>query len=327
MEIKQYSLLTRYGNLKPKEQTTINEQENIEMLINILINMIRYNNLPNDYTSQTVRLHASRNGLYCMFRNPNTDKLDVMPCQIVGTINPNRTVNKVIAFDIFGSEDFNTFELTNGVDCVVGYNNSIWTPDRLVERFGNILTQIDISFNANVKLSRKSKMFGVTEENEKTTLTQAFKEADNGSYVFFNKKTNVKDLLSDGNKFDAYDLTDAKDVDKLQYLTRAYNDILDRFLWYYGISRVSVSKLAQQNSNEIDNGQSGTMVLCQDMLTQARDFCDKCNAMFGLNMSAEFGDEWERKLNQLNETTDTDGDTLEVSEPIEESEDDGTDEE
>lgn len=325
MEIREYSFINRYSQLKPKIKTVINENENFEMLLNILLNMIRYNNLPNEYTSQTVRLHASRNGLYCMFENPNTKKLDIMPCQIDGLINSNRTANKVIAFDMFASDDVNTFQLTNGVDCVVGYNNSLWTPDRMLERFASILTQIDTSFNANVKLSRKSKMFSVTDETEKTNLTKAFEESENGSFVFFNKKSVIEDLLSDGKTFASYDLTDAREVDKLQYLTRAYNDIIDRFLWYYGLARVSVSKLAQQNSNEIDNGQSGTLVLCDDMLHQAKEFCDKCNAMFGLNMSAEYSDEWERKLNKLNETADVDGDTLENTEPLE-SEDNNNEE-
>lgn len=312
-----YELFKRWGDLKPKTQTRITEEQTTADLILFLKNIIKLKGFPETVKTDNLTLYGLLFGSYCI------KEIDGKPqayyCNLVGQPDDNGDFIDIKGGSIYNETIFNG---VNMKDCVVGYNNSMRTPDYDIERFAYIFTQLDVSLIANIKYARLNKLFGVSDERTKAVLQSALKNADNGENGILLDTNMIKAMLStgDGNGKPIYslDLTDIRDIDKIQYINNAYIDLLKRLCWKYGLSMNLTPKMAQQSTEEIANADSGTTVIVDDMLAEYQRFCDNCNKFYGWNTYAELGNAWENKQKSLNMTSDKDGD--EYDDNINESE-------
>ena len=132
-------------------------------------------------------------------------------------------------------------------DYPIMFNNFSHTPDfQLCERISKILTEVGISMRNNVKMCRIKPSISVPTEYEKNQAEQIIKDIDDGKLF-----TVLLDKLKIGSGEDSYSLVnfaDVKDIDKLQYLTKYYDDVTRMFLQYFGIPIQSSGKMAQMNN-------------------------------------------------------------------------------
>lgn len=162
-----------------------------------------------------------------------------------------------------------TYEGTIGEDCVVIGNNSLYRPDKqIVCRFAHLLNEIDKSLDLNIYNTRLTKGFIADNDKDKMAIETAYKAVGDGKPFVavaptHRPMTDVLDATQDG-LYTPFDFTTVKDADKLQYLSRLYDDIIGRFLAMYGIDTGNVNKGSQILENEISRLAEASAVPIED---------------------------------------------------------------
>lgn len=162
-----------------------------------------------------------------------------------------------------------TYEGVIGENCVVIGNNSLYRPDKqIICRFAHLLNEIDKSLDLNIYNTRLTKGFIADNDKDKMAIETAYKAVGDGKPFVavaptHRPMTDVLDATQDG-LYTPFDFTNAKDADKLQYLSRLYDDIIGRFLSMYGIDTGNVNKGSQILENEISRLAEASAVQVED---------------------------------------------------------------
>lgn len=298
-----YNYYNCYAKLRPKQQNIIREREYMNFLSNLLIKMIEFRGFPKSVNTKNLNLYRMFNGTYGVTEYKGD--LISLKADPQGVVDFNGDFINVKMSSIFAPLNL---DRVNNKNCVVGYNNSMRTGDEFIMRTAHMLAQTDLSMVYNLFYSRLNKIF--TTDNEETT--KAIKDIYNGmtyGQIGVVTSSNIVENISNGisKGIQELNLTDIKDIDKLQYLTTFHWDIMKRFLWAYGIPLNNQSKQAQVTTAEIENSENGSNILLFDMLDCANEFCERVNKLYGLNTCAELGDSWEMCLHSQGVCSDKDG--------------------
>ena len=181
-----------------------------------------------------------------------------------------------------------TFSGKIGVDCVVVGNNSLYRPDKqVICRFAHLLNEIDKSLDLNIYNTRLTKGFIADNDKDKTAIEAAYKAVGEGKPFVavaptHRPMTDVLDATQDG-LYTPFDFTTVKDADKLQYLSRLYDDIIGRFLSMYGIDTGNVNKGSQILENEISRLAEASAVQVEDAYLAREYGISQYEKVFGRN--------------------------------------------
>ena len=182
---------------------------------------------------------------------------------------------------------------------VVGFNNSTITPDWYVMQTASILTEIDVSERCNVQFSRFLRIPKVSDTKEKTAIESAVKAISEGRFESVLSKNVLDDVLNDSVNNRFLDLVDVKEVDKLQYLNQYRDNIIKRFFQHYGQGMQTTAKLAQQTNDEIHGNDSVSMIVVLDRLNHRKKFVDDINKLFGTDISVKFSECWIDQMDEM----------------------------
>lgn len=181
-----------------------------------------------------------------------------------------------------------TFSGKIGVDCVVVGNNSLYRPDKqIICRFAHLLNEIDKSLDLNIYNTRLTKGFIADNDKDKMAIETAYKAVGDGKPFVavaptHRPMTDVLDATQDG-LYTPFDFTTVKDADKLQYLSRLYDDIIGRFLAMYGIDTGNVNKGSQILENEISRLAEASAVQVEDAYLAREYGISQYEKVFGRN--------------------------------------------
>lgn len=301
--IKPFNL---YDKLKDKDKKLYRENSYANDIINMLIEMFDYTNLPK--ATNKVALETFLHSGACAMDKDGKIWI-ATPRE---KLNDDLEYKKVFCTDILG----NTMNAENGVDVIVGYNCYTKTPSTFIEKFAYDLSQIDLSMECNLRYARLNKGYYVEDENEKIKLDTVLKKANEGENAIFINKNLIHDALFDeGNNetIKPFELTDVDKIDRLQYLSNFREDTIKNFWRKYGLNMNGFTKLAQQSVDEINDSAIYSMVMPTVMLKCRQEFVEKVNEFFGFNISVDFSDLWKRQNtdaltneeNEVNEGVET----------------------
>lgn len=180
-----------------------------------------------------------------------------------------------------------------GVDCVVIPNNYIYTNDfPIFWNFARRLTEVDTSLDLNVFYARLAPIIKVADQKTKEAVDAVL----NNILVGELKSIINNDMEADIEGFksiDVLNITDVKDVDKLQYLSKYHDDLLRRLYTLGGHSMAGTQKMAQQSAFEVGQNDTISMIYPMERLNTLRDGIDRMNALFLTNASVKFSDAWQ----------------------------------
>lgn len=297
-ENKDY-MLTPYGLLKEmiKEGWTFNPHERFISHFfnyqNFITNMFVYDNLPDTVDENFLEMYLNYNGTVGW---TNTDKgLVVLEGGRSGQIKLYG-----LGEDYLGTcndPEIGSISFKVGVDGVVGYNNSTMSPDFDFQFIPYLLTEIEKSLLFNIRYARLAPIFEAADSKEKDAIEQLLNDIDDGKIVNVISENILKELEGSGTK--TFNLTDVKEIDKLQYLLKAYEDIMRIYHTKYGLSDHGSSKLAQQTVDEVNGSTSSSFTLALNMLYYRRKMVEEVNAMFGTNISVKFSPAWELEYSKF----------------------------
>lgn len=141
-----------------------------------------------------------------------------------------------------------------GDNVVVLWNNLTLSPDTYtVSAYAERLAELDRSILNVIKGSRINSLITASDNTDKLTLDNVVKAIENGDICVKIPPTYKEiDALDNGAKrFDVLRITDPKDTDKLQYLSRYCDDILSEFLNEYGLDVDMINKGSQITRDEL----------------------------------------------------------------------------
>ena len=297
-ENKDY-MLTPYGLLKEliKEGWTFNPHERFISHFfnyqNFVTNMFVYDGLPESVDENYLEMYLNFNGTIGW---TNTDKgLVVLEGGRSGQVKLYG-----LGEDYLGTcndPEIGTISFKVGIDGVVGYNNSTMSPDFDFQFIPYILTEIEKSLLFNIRYARLAPIFEASDSKDKDAIEQLLNDIDDGKMVNVISENILQELEGGGTK--TFNLTDVKEIDKLQYLLKAYEDIMRIYHTKYGLSDHGSSKLAQQTVDEVNGSTSSSFTLALNMLYYRRKMVEEVNTMFGTNISVKFSPAWELEYSKF----------------------------
>lgn len=206
-----------------------------------------------------------------------------------------------------------------GKDIIIGYNNDIRLPELKLEFYANLFNATDISINSIIDKSRLNPVPLASDSKIKAALEEVMTEIKAGNTKVVAYDGIKEDFIEGKDPVTMLQLTEPQHTDKLQYLSKFYDDLLRRVLTFYGHPLSSASKMAQVTSAELEGYTTYSRIYPYIMLNERKDFIERCNAAFGTNYSVDFSKAWEHLKNDLvlnnEEVTENDdkGNTEEAS--------------
>lgn len=184
-------------------------------------------------------------------------------------------------------------EGTIGEDCVVIPNNYIYMPDfPLFYSFAKRLNEVDISLDCNVLFTRLAPIIKVANAKIKAAVDEILKDIKIGNpkcIVSDDLEQDIENLKS----IDIFNITDVKDVDKLQYLSKYHDDLLRRLYTLGGHAMAGTQKMAQQSAYEVGQNDTIAMIYPMERLECLKIGVDEVNKLFNTDMEVKFSEAWQ----------------------------------
>lgn len=214
-------------------------------------------------------------------------KFEVWEGSSASRVRQNGDWDKVTGFALNGE----TFKGTNGIDCAVIHFNPFREMETPIFRFADLLTECDISIDANVMYSRYNPIMLCEDDTIKSSIEHALNNIKIGKPITILSKRLMKRFT--GEKSDdvsILNITDVKNSDKIQYLSEYHDSLLRRLYTKYGCPLSSSTKHAQVNSDEISGAESVSKLYITQILEELKRGFENVNNTFGTNWTIEFSD-------------------------------------
>lgn len=181
-----------------------------------------------------------------------------------------------------------------GTDIILGFNNPIRTPELTLPFFADLFTEIDKSIKANVKISRVSSVPLAKDDKTKKALDGILTDIESGVTKTIASELNFDNLINDDKDIvKMLHLTQPEQIERVQYLSKLWDDTLRRFWCKYGVSMNTNGKMAQVNEMELQGNEEYSHITPYTMLESRKELVELCNKTFGTEITVDFGKAWQ----------------------------------
>lgn len=284
-------------DLKPgskKETEIINmlrKRANFIELYEIVMAMFDYENLPfrKEFIEELLLIYGNaavgrdENGLHVGYLSYNELDENNMP---IG----KATITTRHGYQMTGEID---------TDICLFFNNEIRLPELKLELYADMFTQADISIRSIIKKARLLPIPLTRDSKVKEAINTAFNDIDNGYVKAIGYDAIMDDFAGDGDPVTMLHLTEPEHTDKLQYMSKFYDDMLRRVLTFYGHPLSSASKMAQVTSAELEGYTTYSRIYPDVMLRQRQDNWKHANEILNTNVTVDYSRAWEHLKNDI----------------------------
>ena len=181
-------------------------------------------------------------------------------------------------------------------EIAVGYNNLLHTPEYDIVRFAKILAETDTSMYCNVMNSRISPILLADNNNQKVALDTAIQNVYSGklSSIAFNDIIDKINANSTNENSHILHLTEPKNIEKLQYLSKFHDDLIRRLCNLHGVTMNTTGKMAQLTQAELNEYSQFSGIYIQQQYDLLCEYIEEANQIENWNMSVEYGDSFKR---------------------------------
>ena len=279
-------------------------------LVEIVLGMFNYNNLP--FRKEFVEDLLLRYGWAAIGKDENGlhvgyisyDDLDENGLPI-----GNATLITRHGYDMDGVINENI---------VIGFNNDIRLPELKLEFYADLFNETDISIKSIIKKARLNPIPLARDSKIQAALNNAMSDIDAGNTKAVAYDSIRDDFIEGAEPVTMLQLTEPEHTDKLQYMSKFYDDLLRRVLTFYGHPLSSASKMAQVTSAELEGYTTYSRIYPNILLEARKDFMTRCNEILKTDFSVEFSKAWEHLNNDIilnNEEVADNDDETDTGEP------------
>lgn len=211
----------------------------------------------------------------------------------------------------------NAIEMTGeiGKDIIIGFNNDIRCPELLIDQYADMFNETDKSIKSILKKARVNPIPLARDSKIEKAINDLMGSIQDG-YTKAIAYDGIKEELFEGaDPVTMIHLTEPEHTDKLQYMSKFYDDLLRRFMTFYGHPLSSASKMAQVTTAELEGYSTYSRIYCNIMYENRKDFINRVNEAFGTNYAVDFSKAWEHLKNDIilnNEEVTVDDDSSET---------------
>lgn len=246
-------------------------------LTELALSMFEWKGLPDSVDPRFLELCLYQDGMCVFFKDEIIGEL-ALQCMIGGKLDVYRIPTERRAYATNGYQR----ELDEN-NSVLIFNNYLHTNTQWdVEMYARRLYEITRTIDVNV-IAQKTPVLIQADETQRMTMMNLYEQYDgNQPFIFGNKSldTNGIKVLSTNAPYVADKLTDLK------------SQIWNEALTFLGISNVNNVKKERLVTDEVVRNQGGVVASRYSRLESRRQACDKINAMFGLNVSVDYREDF-----------------------------------
>lgn len=213
------------------------------------------------------------------------------------------------------------FDVVIGETCVVGYNNEVRLPELLLDNFAEFFSETDISLMACLKKSRVNPLPISANSKVKKALDEAMEDVEAGNTRAVTYEGAFEAITEGMEPVTMLNLTDPAQTDKLQFLSKFHDDMLRRFMTFYGHSLSSGSKMAQVTSAELEGYTTFSRIYPRIMLKAREEWFEQVNEILKPEtpLTVKFSKAWEHLNNDIIMNNEEEADDNENSEGLSDS--------
>lgn len=193
-----------------------------------------------------------------------------------------------------------------GENIVIGYNNRARLPELMLDLYADMFHQTDISLKSAVIKSRPLPIPLASDSKIANQINDLLDQIESGDTKAIAYEGALDDIIEGKPPVTMLELTDPKHIERLQYLSKFYDDMLRRLWTMYGHSLSSGSKLAQVNTKELEGYESYSRILPTQMLEARTKFCEDISNILGVSASVEYSEAWQHLNRPIEEVMDND---------------------
>ena len=275
-----------YKSLKPKETEAFNIKTYFDIMFNTLNSMFEWEGLPDSIPARFLEgyLHA--------FGHVSVGKINgKLYCGqggLTGDVDAYGEGTEVLLTTPIGST-----RGARSVDMVYGRNNDSATPDSILWLTVHYLSEIAISLDCNITYARLLPIPVVNDDKTKVAIEQTVEALKAGKFGAV-LSGNILDVIEGDLKL--VNLSDVKNVDRIPYLSRLFDDVLKQFYNFYGQNLQTINQGSQTNEDELHGMDSTSRILTDNMLKCRKELSEELNRIFGLQTSVHYSKAWENEI-------------------------------
>lgn len=278
--------------LTAKQKKFLRENDIFVNLLTFLSSMFEYKGFADSICTDFIEYYCHLSYMGCCGIFDYNGKQTLGYCSEGGMLDEYGRPSK---FNINTLSVQNKQGCVDGVNAAICWNNSIHRNDLvLLSRFTEKFDLLDTCEICLLKFARLFPVIEVDDSRVEQELKKAFKNSTMGEPFTFTSK-GLSKLGVDGKPgMQIQQLGDYTAVDKIQYLSTYYNDLLRRFYQMFGMQYENSYKAAQQSIEEVTADSIVAWVRPNDMLKCRKEFVDSYNQVFNMNASVDFSDAWKK---------------------------------
>lgn len=258
--------------------------KNLDMLLSLAMNRFRWTGLPDTCDARFLEKTLHRNGIATL----SFKRDDVVPVYTTLQAMPYGIYNmyglptqwRAVGFDGLTDYDVND---ENGVLCYYDYTRI--SPWNALEIYARKMAHYERTEDVN--LSQQMKPFiGIAPQEKRLELVNLLKQVEGGEPAILGDEG----LLNLVNNVTVLDLKVPLITEEL---ARSYQNVLNQALLYLGIPHLAFEKGERMIEDEARANTAPTNIMLLDCLNARRQFCEKVNDKFGLDVHVYFNDDFE----------------------------------
>lgn len=181
-----------------------------------------------------------------------------------------------------------------GKDIIIGFNNPIRTPNLDIVYYAEMFNEIDTSIASNVIQSRVASVPMAKDDATKKAIESILDSIKLGETKTIASENILKDIVDGQTEpVKMLHLTQPEQIERVQYLSKLYDDLQRRFWNTYGHSMNSTGKMAQVSEMELEGYETYSMITPYSMLYSRKELIELCNDTFATNITIDFSKPWE----------------------------------
>ena len=274
--------------LKAKYQNEVRYFTHFNTLYNSLLEMFTWDNLPNTIPKRFLEGFLHTTGQ--VFVAKINGELYACNGTLSGEVDAYGMGTNCVAVTPIGEA-----QGKRGTEIAYGINNDTASPDTLTYWISHLLGETDKSLQTNIMYSRYLPIPKVNDTKDKQAFDEILDKLKDGELRAFASKNILSEL--DNNGAETFEITDVERSDKIQHLSRLYDDLFKRFYNVYGQPLQTQNKSSQTLSDEIHGMDSVSFIIPLQMYKCRLALADEINRIFGTDITVRFSEAWQYEYN------------------------------
>lgn len=258
--------------------------KNLDMLLALAINRFRWEGLPDTCSGWYLEKVLHRYGIATLSYDAEqpTRVFTTLQALLQGEFN---MYGLPIQWRAMGYDGKTDYPVTNDNGELCYYSFARVSPWNALEIYARKMAHYERTEDVN--LSQQMKPFiGIAPQEKRQELVNLIKQVEGGEPVILGD-TGLQKLV------DNVSVIDTKVPLITEELARSHQNVLNQALLYLGIPHLAFEKGERMIEDEARANTAPTNIMLLDCLQARREFADKCNRKFGLDIHVYFNEDLE----------------------------------